>query len=155
MATRRTLRFHNYDEVVADAEALAASGYERGGNWGLAQTCDHLSRTMEHSLDGFPDRLAWPIRLVARLVALGPILKHRQSNRRFPTSSYLEPVNAGDDRAGLDRLRAAVERLKSHKGDLHPHPVFGRVTAEQWREIHLWHSEHHLSYLSPKSVPAR
>ncbi len=148
---RRTLRFASYDDILADAEALGARGYDRAGAWGLGQACDHLAKTMDRSLDGFPELKPLPFRVLARWVALGAILKHRQSNRRFPAPSYLLPTDAADDRAGLDRLRSAVGRLKAHAGPMHMHPVFGNVTPEQWREIHLWHSEHHLSYLRPKA----
>jgi hypothetical protein len=148
---RRTLRFTSYDEILADAEALAAKGYDRAGAWGLGQACDHLAKTMERSLDGFPDKMPLPFRVLARWVALGGILKHRQTNRKFPAPAYLQPPDAADDRAGLDRLRSAVGRLKGHAGPMQVHPAFGKVTPEQWREIHLWHSEHHLSYLSPRA----
>ena len=50
------------------------------------------------------------------------------------------------------RLRAVVERFKGHSGPLHPSPAFGRLTPEQWREVHLWHCEHHLSFLLPRAA---
>ena len=30
--------------------------------------------------------------------------------------------------------------------------VFGRLSPAQWREVHLWHCEHHLSFLLPKQA---
>jgi hypothetical protein len=146
---RRTPRFRNYDEMLADADSLLAKGYGRVGNWSLGQACDHLSKTMERSLDGFPSKAPLPFRILARWVALGSILKHKQTKRRFPAPSYLEPPDAQDDRAAVERLRAAVSRLKGHTGELQTHPVFGKLTPTQWQEVHLWHGEHHLSYLTP------
>src|SRR3954452_11842982 len=52
--TRRELRFASFDEVVADAENLLAKGYDRAGNWDLAQVCGHLAEWMRFPLDGFP-----------------------------------------------------------------------------------------------------
>lgn len=151
---KRTLTFRSYDDVLAEADALSTGGYAKTGQWGLGQMCEHLAKTMERSLDGFPSRLPWPMRLVARTFVLGGILKHRPFNRRFPAPKYLEPAGSPDDSAGLVRLKAAIGRLKAHSGPMQPHPVFGNVTPEQWREIHLWHSEHHLSFLVPQGTAA-
>ena len=46
MATRRELRFDSLDEVVRDAEHLLAVGYDRAGNWDLAQCCGHLAHAI-------------------------------------------------------------------------------------------------------------
>jgi hypothetical protein len=146
---RRTPRFYSFDEVLVDADSLLANGYGRAGNWSLGQVCDHLANTMERSLDGFPSKSPLPFRVLARWVALPSILKHRQFKRRFPAPPYLEPPAAQDDRGALERLRAAISRLKGHAGELQTHPVFGRLTRSQWQELHLWHCEHHLSFLTP------
>ena len=147
---RRALRLPGYDAVLAEAAALLASGYDRVGHWGLGEVCHHLATVMEKSLDGFPSRFPWPVRLVARWLVLGRVLKHRVFRRRFPAPAFLQPPAVADDREGLERLRAVVERLKGHAGPMQPSPVFGRLTAAQWREVHLWHCEHHLSFLLPK-----
>jgi hypothetical protein len=128
---RRDLRLHSYDAVLDEATALLASGYERVGNWGLGQVCHHLAAVMERSLDGFPSRFPWPVRLMARWFVLGRVLKHRVFRRRFPAPAFLQPPGAADDREGLERLRAAVERLKGHAGPMQPSPVFGRLSPEQ------------------------
>ena len=43
---RRELYFSDLDEVVRDAEHLLAKGYDRAGNWNLAQVCTHLAEWM-------------------------------------------------------------------------------------------------------------
>jgi hypothetical protein len=151
---RRTPRFHSYDEMLADAEALLAGGYERAGNWNLGQNCSHIAKTMKKSLEGFPDLKPWPFRFAARLLVLGSILKHQQHNRRFPGPAYLMPAENEDDRAGLQELRAIVAKVKAHAGEFQIHPVFGQMSRPQWQDFHLWHAEHHLSFLLPKKAPA-
>jgi hypothetical protein len=146
---RRTLHFHNYDEVLADAGALSAHGYERAGQWGLGQICHHLAAAMEQSLDGFPSLLPWPVRLVARWFVLKKVLRHDPFRRTVAAPVYLLPPDTNDDPSGLARLRVAIDRLKGHAGELHPSPVFGRLSPEQWREVHLWHCEHHFGFLRP------
>ncbi|HEX6983723.1 MAG TPA: DUF1569 domain-containing protein, partial [Planctomycetaceae bacterium] len=51
---RRTLVFHDLDDAVRDAESLLAGGYDRAGNWDLAQTCGHLVEWMSYPIDGYP-----------------------------------------------------------------------------------------------------
>jgi hypothetical protein len=146
---RRTLRYHDYDEVLADADALLAKGYERAGNWSLGQICDHLAVTMEKSLDGFPSLMLWPVRVVARWFVLKKVLRHEPFRRRVAAPAYLLPPDSDGDWAGLERLRAVITRLKGQVEEMQPSPVFGRLSPEQWREVHLWHCEHHFSFLRP------
>jgi hypothetical protein len=151
---RRSLRFHDYDDVLADAGALLTKGYERAGNWGLGQVCNHLAATMELSLDGFPSLMPWPIRVAARTFAFSKVLRHEPFRRTAAAPAYLLPPESDDDRAGVERLRAAVARLKGHVGEMRPSPVFGQLSPEEWREVHLWHCEHHFSFLRPTTGSA-
>jgi hypothetical protein len=146
---RRLLCFQNYDEVLADADALLAKGYQRAGHWCLGQICHHLAATMEKSLDGFPSLMPWPVRVVARWLVLRSVLRHAPLRRTVAAPAYLLPPDTNDDRAGLERLRAAVARLKCHVGEMKPSPVFGKLSPDEWREVHLWHCEHHFSFLGP------
>ncbi len=148
---RRTLRLGSYDDILRDADALLASGYRRAGTWNLGQVCHHLATFMEMSLDGFPILFPAPVRWLARWLVLPRMLRHEVFRRRYPAPEFAAPPAEVDDRAGLDRLRAAVGRLKEHPGELKPSPVFGRLSPEQWREVHLWHCEHHLSFLRPNA----
>src|SRR5262245_27535137 len=147
--SRRAVRFHDFDQVLADAERLLAGGYGRAGNWGLAQAADHLAKAITLSLDGFPSLWPWPLRLAARWLVLGKIMRHEVFRRRVAAPAYLAPADGVADREAVERLRAAVGRFVAHTGPLHPSPAFGRLTREQWREVHLWHCEHHFSFLLP------
>ena len=53
---RRKLTFASLDEVVADAENLLAKGYEKAGNWDLAQVCGHLAEWMRFPSTGSRSR---------------------------------------------------------------------------------------------------
>ena len=148
---RRTLRLHSLDEAACDAERLLVTGYDRAGNWNLGQVCEHMALVMNLSIDGFPSKFPWPMRVVARWLYLRPILAHRVFRKRMPAPKYLLPLEMADDAAGVERLRGAIRRFAGHPGPFAASPVFGDLTSEQWREVHLWHCEHHLSFLLPKS----
>jgi hypothetical protein len=146
---RRTLRFHDFDKVLADADRLLAGGYTRAGTWSLAQIADHLGRVITMSLDGFPTLFFWPIRVGARWFVLPRILRHQVFRRQVAAPKFLLPANVDDDRAAVEQLRAVVERFGRHTGPLHPSPIFGTLSRDEWREVHLWHCEHHFSFLHP------
>jgi hypothetical protein len=141
---RRRLVLRNGDEVLREVERLSA-GCTPTGAWDLPRTVWHLVEAMERSLHGTPRplkglrRLAGP--LLLRLVLL---------TRRFPEGRPLArgltpPEAAPLDRARLERAVRAVE-----KGSWFvPHPVFGRMTPAQWREVHWIHAAHHLGFLLP------
>src|SRR5688572_24347585 len=59
---RRTLRFATLEEMLADAERLAAGPSRTLGNWSLGQILDHLAVWLEFPLDGFPITVPWYIR---------------------------------------------------------------------------------------------
>src|SRR5688572_24634088 len=111
---RRTLRFHNFEQMLADVDALLTSGYRRAGTWSLAQIAGHLDRVITFSLDGFPGRMPWPIRVVARWLFLGSILRHEVIRRRMAAPGYLMPPDGEEDRAAVERLRATVARFVAH-----------------------------------------
>ena len=55
---------------------------------------------------------------------------------------------AGSPQAALEGLRAAVRRTHTEPM-IAPHPVLGKLTHEEWTQMHLRHAELHLSFVKP------
>jgi hypothetical protein len=147
---RRTLQFTSLDEVVADAEKLVSSSNTRMiGNWPLERLLTHLATAINSSVDGFPARAPWFIRL------FGPLLKKRFLTRTMSPGFQLPkdveptlyPPSAASNEA-LQILRAAVARVRNERMTA-SHPVLGKITHEEWTQLHLRHAELHLSYAIP------
>src|SRR5262249_40035701 len=143
-------------EVVADAENLLARGYDKAGNWDLAQVCGHLAEWFRYQLDGYP-RPPLVIRpvfwLIRNTVGKGMARKMMAGGRMktgMRTIPQSVPTPGGDDAAAVARLRETIARWRAHTGPLHPSPLFGGLTREQWEKGHLIHCAHHLSFLVPK-----
>src|SRR5689334_19945723 len=66
---RRQLKFQQLDDITAEVERLAARSIRQLGNWPLPQCVGHLSRAMQMSLEGVPDRAPWLIRMTIGKVA--------------------------------------------------------------------------------------
>lgn len=154
---RRPLKFETLEEAVRDAEMLLAQGYEKAGQWDLAQCCHHLAEWMKFPLDGFP-RLPFPMNLMApvlrRTVAPGMLKKILDSGEfpaGGPTDRQTIPSAGGNDAEGVAQLKHAVHRLLNHEGPLQPSPLFGMLDKETLIRLHRIHTAHHLSFLIPKT----
>jgi hypothetical protein len=149
--TPRNLEFRTGKEVAAELDRLHAGGYEKAGNWDLAQTCDHLGFFIRESLDGFTFRVPWLFKVLFGRLVLRRILRQRRMKAGVPTPQKPLPAPGGDESAAVERLKHILARLDAHEGELHPSPFFGYLTPAEWRELHLIHCAHHLGFLIPQA----
>jgi hypothetical protein len=148
----RQLNFHNLDEALADVDRLHRDGYEKSGQWDLAQTCDHLTYFIKASLDGATFQVPWLLKVLLGRWVLRRILKARRMGTGNPTPQKPLPEPGGDEAAAVERYKQMVQRLRSHPGVMHASPFFGHLTPAEWCEIHLIHAAHHLANLLPRSA---
>ncbi len=147
---RRSLRFCTYDEAIAEIERLRDSSYEPLGQWNLGRTCWHLSYYMRGSLEGYSFRLPW---LVRKLLGR-PMLRRVLRSGRLPSGGRTIPASVPgpdiDEPAAIAEAIELLGRLENHTGELHPSPLFGSLTADECRTLHLLHTAHHLGFLVAK-----
>ena len=146
---RRTVQYHSLDEIVADAERLVTAGAATTGNWSVGQILVHIANVMDMSIDGTDVKAPWWLRFL-----LGTLMKKRMLAGKMPAGFKL-PAKAEaqlvspevDAQTGLERLKAAVARLKqeTHR---EPSPIFGPMDVAQWNQLHCRHSELHMSFIS-------
>lgn len=151
---RRRLTFASYDEAIAEIRRLKARGYRSGGSWTLGQICEHLSFYYRGSLDGFGFKLPWIIRVTLGAMIRRRMLRTRNMKPGSVTVPQSVPKGRGDDPALIDEAIHLLERLRDRVGELHDSPLFGRVSPEQWRDLHLIHTAHHLGFLHPNESAA-
>lgn len=135
--------------MLADVNQLHRFGYEKAGRWDLSQICNHLEYFIRGSLKGFPFRGWWLIRWLLGPMLLKMILRRRGMMPGLPTPQRPLP-EPGDEVEAVERFKEIVRSFESHEGDMQPSPIFGKMTKEQWRELHVIHCAHHLSFLIPK-----
>ena len=147
---RRKLTFRSFDEVLADAERLVSSPNTKTlGNWPLSQLLTHLATTINSSIDGMSAKAPWLLRLVGPLVKWRIIKNGMSSGFKLPKEREATAFPAASSpQEALGKLRAAVGRLKQERMTAR-HPVFGKLTHEEWTRLHLRHAEMHLSFAVP------
>jgi hypothetical protein len=152
---RRKLSFGSLDEVVADVENLLARGYERAGNWDLAQVVGHVAEWMRYPIDGFPKPpifirpILWLMKVTAGKRMRDTILAEgfTPGGRTMPQTV---PPPGGDEAAAITKLKSAVASWQRHSGEVYPSPLFGAMSKETALQLQLRHAAHHLSFLIPK-----
>jgi len=149
---RRELHFHSLADVLDDAEQLASGEVKALGNWSLGQALTHLAVMMNHSIDGAPYTVPRILRLIGPLIKRRILYKPMSAGYRLTknVASVLVPSDTISTADGLESLRAAIHRLQTEHGRK-PHAVFGRLTPSEWEQLHLRHSELHLSFFVPGS----
>ncbi len=148
---RRRLDFRHFAQVAEDLDRLHALGYTRSGRWDLAQICEHLAVFMEMSLTGFRFRFPWPMRVMGRSVLRQLTLWRRSIPTGFSAPRELNPRSELSHAAAIAVVKKLLCRVRDAQR-FQPSPLFGRMSAEEWRQIHLIHCAHHLSFLIPKTT---
>ncbi len=146
---RRELHYSNLEDVIVDAENLAAGPVLTSGDWTFGQILEHLAVTFDYSIDGFPFRGPWFLRKI-----VAPFLKNRFLTKPMP-SGFKLPKNAGalkpgevSVEEGLAHLKRAIGRFETETPNA-DHPVFGKMAQQEWVSLGLRHCELHLSFVSP------
>ena len=105
--SRREVHYDSFDDLLDDAERLAAGRYQQIGNWSLGPILKHLATAMDGSIDGMPLKVPWFLKL------LRPVIKPRFLKGPFPSGFQLNKEAAAvlvadpstTVREGMDAVR--------------------------------------------------
>ncbi|QDV57409.1 DUF1569 domain-containing protein [Rosistilla oblonga] len=149
--SRRKIHFENLSDAAAQCDQLLQSGYERNGNWSLAQICNHMRMTIDSSIDGYPKWMAIgkPLRPLLRWLML-PKLLRGDSPAGIKTASTFVPAEDLSDAEEVALFTESVRRFQTHTGYLHPHPGFGKFDHASLEQFHACHAAHHLGFLAAR-----
>ena len=155
---RRNLRFSRLEDVKTDLMNLYSKGYTKTGEWDLSQTANHLADWMSFPMDGFP-KSPFIIKIligIMRVTQGKSLYKKFVQNQRMATGQPTIPQTVhkpdGDAKAiaqSVERLATLIDRLATHRGHIHPSPLFGELNYDQVVALQLAHCAHHLSFLVP------
>jgi hypothetical protein len=112
---RRKVHYENINELLADAEQLAQGDVTQIGNWSRGKIFGHISRSLNFSIDGFPFKVNWAMRTMAKLFLKKKFLtKPLPAGFQIPKKNQPDFVPENDDtEQGLTELREAVQRFQT------------------------------------------
>lgn len=148
---RRQVSYRSYNDILADAETLAARDVKTLGNWSYAQILEHLAAGMDASIDGVPFSAPLPMRIIGKYFLKSRFLnKSLPSGYQIPKTAEKEflPAETATVEGGLAHLRRAIERCQNEPSRC-AHPLFGRLSREEWDTFNLRHAELHMSFVRP------
>jgi hypothetical protein len=150
VTTRRKVEYASLQDVLADAERMASGNPATLGNWSAGQIFAHLARSFNNSIDGAEYKAPWYFRLLGRILKKQLLNGPMSPGFKLPAwaAGSLEPAPTSTEE-GLNALRNAVARQERESTRV-PDPVFGPMSPEEWRKLHLKHAALHMSFLVPQ-----
>jgi hypothetical protein len=141
---RRKVRYESLEELLADAQQLAANGARTVGNWSQGEIYDHLAKALDSSIDGANFSFPAPVRWVALLLFKRRFLKKGLPAGYKAPGQYVPKTIPTED--ALKSLEQAIAR-QQQEAKRARHPIFGNIDREEWTDFHLRHAELHMSFL--------
>ncbi len=115
------------------------------GAWPLVAILEHMSQSVEMSLDGFP---APKSALFQSTVGAAAFAVFQWRGRM--SHGLAEPIPGapaltlqGDWKPAAQRLRAALLRFDAHTGALKPHFAYGALSKSDFAQAHVMHIANH------------
>jgi hypothetical protein len=150
---RRTLWFDSIDELLGELDRITtadANGQlQTSGSWKPGQILSHLAAWIDYGYEGFPMKAPpWFIRVILRMQLKKYLRRGMPSGVRIPKAPG--GTYGADDlptQEAADRLRTALQRLKTGESAKYDSPAFGAMSHEQRIQLNLRHAELHLSFL--------
>jgi hypothetical protein len=149
---RRRLRFESLEDLLREAEQMAARPHRTTGKWTYGQILQHLAKGGDACFDGFGGfRAPWWARWF-----IAPVMKKRfltqtmRAGINVPLSeTTLMPAASISIEEALAHLRKAVARFESDVPNK-PHPFLGRLRdRDEYVALMLRHSELHMGFVHP------
>lgn len=148
----RELKFSTFDDILAEAKRIAAQpGVSSRGSWTPAQNVWHVGRVVLASVEGFPADVPFIFKLV------GPLLRNRFTKRAFNpgikvpaklAAHFVADSSVTADQA-VELFEQAVAKRQA-QGYIPASPLFGKMTEQQWEQLHCRHAEMHFGLIELK-----
>jgi Protein of unknown function (DUF1569) len=139
-------KVQNLSEALAWLDKLnKASKINMTGAWPVVSVLEHLSQSIEMSLDGFPQPKSALFQNTVGSAAFAFFkLRGRMSHglaEPIPGAAVL--TSQGDWHPASERLRAAITRFNGHTGALKPHFAYGNLSKSDFALAHAFHIANH------------
>ncbi|WP_250207918.1 DUF1569 domain-containing protein [Curvibacter sp. CHRR-16] len=113
--------------------------------WSIGAVMEHMSQSVEMSMDGFPEPKGALFQATVGSAAFAVFKWRGKMSHGLTDPIPGAPVLAQstDWHAGVQRLRAAVDRFNKHSGALMPHFAYGALSRADFALAHAMHIANH------------
>jgi hypothetical protein len=123
----------------------AVPGIKTSGAWPLSAIFEHLSQSIEMSMEGFPSPKSELFQRTLGAAAFTAFKWRSQMSHSLaepiPGAPVLTPAASWQPSAL--RLRAAITRFEAHKAPLKPHFAYGVLSKSDYGVAHTMHIANH------------
>lgn len=121
------------------------------GGWTVGQNLEHCGKFIQESFDGFSFSMPLVFRLLGSTM-LKPMYTKRKSQfkpgiKAPKSAADLMPSGEITIEDGLALMSTQVARIESGEQMTQASPLFGKLTHEQWVNLHLNHCRMHFGFL--------
>lgn len=152
-SNHRTLHFNSIEDCVEEVQRIATAGQQgtlsTTGNWTPGQIMAHVAAWIEYGYNGYPiGKPPFFIRWILRLGLKKTLQKGMSRGVKIPgLPEGTVGIENMETSKAVERLLAALEKLRSPEGALFDSPGFGPMSHEDRIRLNLRHAELHLGYL--------
>jgi Protein of unknown function (DUF1569) len=139
-------KVQSLDEALAWLDRLEKSRtVKTTGEWPMVAVLEHLSQSIEMSVDGFPEQKSAIFQHTAGAAAFAFFSWHGSMNHDLtePIPGAPALTREGNWRKSSARLRAAITRFEAHQGALMPHFAYGKLDKKEYSRAHAFHIANH------------
>lgn len=131
-------------EILNRIQKITPESTALWGKMNAAQMLAHLNAQIAVALG--EEKL--PASLVGKL--FGGLMKkfvltEKSYSKGLPTTPSFIIKNTPDFQQNKSKLLTAVEKFNNHTISKEPHPIFGKMTTEEWSKATWKHIDHHLN----------
>jgi hypothetical protein len=113
----------------------------------LSQILEHVGDGLRTAVEGNDHRGPWIVRKLVGPFLFRKMLRTRRMKAGIKVPDWWLPGPSHDESAAIDQFRSTVSTFQELTSPAQPHPFLGPLSKEEWNELGLIHSAHHLSFL--------
>jgi hypothetical protein len=139
-------KVQSLDDALAWLDRLEKSKtVKTTGEWPMVAVLEHLSQSVEMSIDGFPELKIAAFQHTAGAAAFAFFNWHGAMNHKLnePIPGAPALTREGNWKKASARLRAAIVRFQAHQGPLMPHFTYGKLDKLEYTRAHVMHIANH------------
>jgi hypothetical protein len=136
----------NLNECLSWLDSLErAPSVKATGAWPLSAVLEHLSQSIEMSMEGFPQAKGAVFQNTVGRAAFGVFRWRGRMSHDLAQAIPGAPALSGgaEWRPAAQRLRQAITRFDAHAGPLQPHFAYGALGKDDYVLAHAMHIANH------------